>query len=293
MIFSALSLANNPLNAVKLAFYRGDEPDVPTAVSPRLVPTPVATLTLPSQGQAQPQIALVDIPLTANPDQQLAQRQQQSVQHATQEWQKGVRESSGTNRSPRINQYARAAQFGPGYAWCGFFVGFNYAQAGFTQAPHLASSVKARDFFLYRSLTDRSKAKNQQLEQLQQQQKQAGSTRQYFMLKGSADAQYIKSNPNRFAHITLETYAPQNLPIRPGDTALFTRGHVGLVTDYNPQTGVLKTIEGNTSGLGPNGKTWHQAVVRNEYNLKDPTVQKQFGGFGRPALADFKSEQIA
>ena len=66
--------------------------------------------------------------------------------------------------------------------------------------------------------------------------------------------------------------------IREGDTALFSRGHVGLVESYDPTSGRLVTIEGNSIG---------EAVRRRTYNLNDPRDRAAFEGFGRPARGDF------
>ena len=70
---------------------------------------------------------------------------------------------------------------------------------------------------------------------------------------------------------------PADLPIRPGDTALWERGHVGMVESYNRETGILTTVEGNIGNK----------VGRRTYNLNDPRVRAQFSGFGRPAADDF------
>lgn len=214
---------------------------------------------------------------------------QGTVTSAVKEWQAGVRESAGSNRSIRIDQYARNAKFGPGYAWCGFFVAFNYSQMGFKYPESLASYQKARDFFMYRSYTDHSAAKNKSLDQLRLQHQQQGNQRQYFTLPESPNHQYVKNYQKLFGHYAdqANTFTYQNLPLRPGDTVLYHQGHVGQVISYNQQTGKLITIEGNTSGTGPDGRQRSQAVVRKEYDLSKPSVRKIFDGFGRPALGDF------
>lgn len=221
---------------------------------------------------------------------QVAHKQRQAAASAEKEWKSGVRESGGANRGPRINQYARNAQFGPGYEWCGFYAAFNLTQVGFKHAPSLASYQKSRDFFMYRDYTNKSAATNQGLDDLRKQHQAQGSTRQYFMLSESPNAKYVKDYSRYFSHYdaAANTFNFRNLPIQAGDIALFHHGHIGMVHSYNPQTGKLVTLEGNTSGKGPDGKTWSQAVVMKEYDLSKAADRKRFDGFGRPALGDFK-----
>ena len=222
-------------------------------------------------------------------DIKLSQVQTKSVMFADKEWRMGVREW-GKNTSPRINAYASNAQFSPGYAWCGFFVAFNYAEAGFKYSPYLASAQKARDFFMYRSYTDRSNSTNNQLDQLRNQHAMQGSQRQYFMLEESPNRSYVREEGQCFRNYNAQAniFNYRTLPIRPGDTVVFS-GHVCMVDSYDRNTGKLKTIEGNATGIGPDGKTWEQAVVRCEYDLTNPAVRKKFDGFGRPAAYDFVS----
>lgn len=226
---------------------------------------------------------------TAMSSPQRSQIQRVLVSSAQREWQSGVRET-GRNRGPRIDAYARNAKFGPGHEWCGFFTAFNYSQAGFKYPESFASYQKARDFFLYRSYTSRSAQTHQNLDQLRQSHRAQGDGRQYMIMEGSAAIDYVNNYKRYYSHINLAemTYSWQNIPIQPGDVALFSRGHVGQVDSYNPQTGILVTIEGNTSGEGPDGKRWSQAVVRKSYDLSKPEVRARFDGFGRAALADFE-----
>lgn len=234
-------------------------------------------------------------PLNGPADAQLAELQQRSVASAQQEWQNGVRESGGRNRGPRVDDYARAAQMRPGGEWCGFFTGFNYQQNGFKDNPSLASYQKARDYFMYRTYTSQTGSeRNQQNDDLRAQHAQSGSSRQYFMLPESPNRQRVSRNGRwgneRYGHYNADanTFNFQNLPVRGGDTALFARGHVGMVESYNPATGILTTIEGNASGTGADGRRRSQAVVRKTYNLSDPSVRQQFDGFGRPSRFDFQ-----
>lgn len=228
-------------------------------------------------------------------DTQLAQLQQQSVASAQQEWQNGVRESGGANRGPRIDQYARNAGMSPGGEWCGFFTGFNYSQNGFRDAASLASYQKARDYFMYRSYTsDTGSTRNQENDQLRAQHAQQGSSRQYFMLEESPNRERVTRpgewGNQRYGHYNADpnTFNYQTLPVRSGDTVLFNRGHVGMVESYDPRTGLLTTLEGNTSGTGPDGRQRSQAVARKTYDLSNPAVRQQFDGFGRPSALDFQ-----
>lgn len=205
------------------------------------------------------------------------------------EWRSGVRETQGSNKSPRINQYARNAKFGPGYEWCGFFTAWNYSQAGFKHPEDFASYQKARDFFLYRSYTSRDSGLHQRLDNLRAEHKAEGSSRQYFIMPGSPTEQYVKNYSRFYGHVDLPsmTHSWRNLPIQPGDIALFSHGHIGQVVSYDPSTGKLETVEGNTSGKGPDGKNWSQALVRKSYDLSKESDRKRFDGFGRAALGDF------
>lgn len=223
---------------------------------------------------------------TAGPSDRI---QQVIVSTGLQEWRTGVRETGGSNRGARIDQYAANAKFGPGYAWCGFFTAWNYSQAGFKYPESFASYQKARDFFLYRSYTSRSPELNRSLDQLRQQQQAAGSSRQYFIMSGSPTYDYVRSQPQYYAHLDLAamTHGWQDLPLQPGDVALFSHGHVGTVVSYDQRTGRLETVEGNTSGMGPDGKTRSQAVVRKSYDLSKAADRALFDGFGRAAQGDF------
>ncbi|HEY9843437.1 MAG: hypothetical protein ACAI44_01235 [Candidatus Sericytochromatia bacterium] len=212
------------------------------------------------------------------------------VSSGLREWQQGVRESGGANRGARINQYAANAEFGPGYEWCGFFTAWNYSQAGFQYPEHFASYQKARDFFLYRSFTSRDPGLHRQQDQLRVQQQAEGSSRQYFIMAGSPTYDYVRDHPKYYAHVNLAamTHSWQSLPIQPGDVALFSHGHVATVVSYDRNSGRLETVEGNTSGTGPDGKFRSQAVVRKSYELSQADDRAKFDGFGRAAQGDFK-----
>lgn len=218
-----------------------------------------------------------------------AERQRMIVSSGMQEWQSGVKESGGSNRGPRIDAYAKNAKFGTGYEWCGFFTAFNYSKVGFKTPESFASYQKARDFFLYRSYTSRDSSLHTQLDQQRTSDQAAGSSRQYFAMAESNVFGYIDAYSRYYEHINPQDlkHTWQDIPIQPGDVALFNHGHVGMVVSYDPGSGKLVTIEGNTSGEGPDGKHWTQAVVRKTYDLSTSADRKRFDGFGRAAESDF------
>lgn len=215
-------------------------------------------------------------------DAQLQAIQSRTIASARRELEAGVREDHrlGDNRSPRIDQYARDAGMNPGGQWCGYFTGFNYAEAAresggrFRSNVHFHSFQKARAYFEYRNYTNNSATENRRLDELRTQQEAEGSTRRWMVLSGSGGERHARDHQRPY-----EAYEPNNLPIREGDTALFSRGHVGLVESYDPGSGRLVTIEGNSIG---------EAVRRREYNLNDPRDRAAFDGFGRPARGDFE-----
>ncbi|MBL1408692.1 CHAP domain-containing protein [Sphingobacterium sp. C459-1T] len=45
----------------------------------------------------------------------------------------GVREATGNNDGPRVEEYLGYTHLGSGYAWCASFISWVYAQAGFAQ----------------------------------------------------------------------------------------------------------------------------------------------------------------
>jgi hypothetical protein len=227
------------------------------------------------EGLPPPQVQAAQPP--AGPaDARLADLQSRTMDSARRELAAGVRDRGG-NRGERVDQYARSAGMPEGGAWCGYFTQFNYDQAArenrgrFGGALH--SFEKARSFFGYRSYTDARATTNARLDALREQHQGEGSARRFMVLEGSSGQRWAERN-NR-PH---EVFDPGTLPLRAGDTALFNRGHVGLVEGYDPRTGILTTIEGNAGG---------GQVLRREYDLNDPAVRARFEGFGRPALGDF------
>ncbi|MEE2902829.1 MAG: peptidoglycan-binding domain-containing protein [Myxococcota bacterium] len=212
-------------------------------------------------------------------DSRLARIQEQSLRSAQGELANGVREHGGRNRGDRVDEYARTARMGKGGEWCGYFTSFNYTQAArengleFSGQARMHSFQKSRSYFLYRNYTDNSTATNNRNDALRNEHNAAGSARRFMTFQGSDGDRYASRR-----NLPHEVYTnPADLPIRPGDTALWARGHVGMVESYNRETGILTTVEGNIGNR----------VGRRTYDLSDPNVRAQFSGFGRPAAGDF------
>jgi peptidoglycan hydrolase-like protein with peptidoglycan-binding domain len=212
-------------------------------------------------------------------DSELAQLQATAVSSARRELEAGVREQGGANRGARVEQYAARANMPPG-AWCGYFTGFNYSEAAraaggeFTGINGFHSMQKARSFFEYRSYTDNSAGTNARLDTLRETHLAQGSARRWMTLSGSGGQTHAARGGRPH-----EVYEPGNLPIRAGDTAVFSHGHVGMVESYDQRTGRLTTIEGNVGNR----------VQRKTYDLNNPQDRARFEGFGRPARGDFSS----
>lgn len=215
-------------------------------------------------------------------DAELARLQGRAVSSAQRELAAGVREDHriGEDRGPRIDQYARNAGMPAGGAWCGYFTGFNYSEAAresgmrFRENVRFHSMQKARSYFEYRTYTNASRAENQRLDTLRAEHEQQGSTRRWMTLSGSGGEQHARTHQRPH-----EVFEPNTLPIRPGDTAVFSRGHLGMVEAYDRESGRLTTIEGNSG----------DRVTRRTYDLNDPRDRARFEGFGRPARGDFVS----
>ncbi len=221
-------------------------------------------------------------PVTSGPaDAQLSQLQDRAVRFAESEI--GVHESGGTNRGARVDQYARNAGMPEGGAWCAYFVDFAYSEtarangADFSGRTKLHSYQKNYAWFAYGSYTarDQRRAREDGLA-LRAQHEAEGSTRRYLAIEGSEGHRFAASR--NLPHEVYSDY--RELPVRAGDTALFRRGHVGMVKSYDASTGQLVTIEGNTA----NG------VAERSYDLSDPAVLARFDGFGRPALSDLAGD---
>ncbi|MBI2378386.1 MAG: CHAP domain-containing protein [Deltaproteobacteria bacterium] len=218
----------------------------------------------------------------STPDARLEALQSSAVDVARGELARGVRAdpSLGPNRGARIDAYAKDAKMPTGLAWCGYFAQYAYGQAARdvggarTERMQLHSMQKARSYFMYRDYTNASAARNAELDVLADRQTSEGSARRYMVLEGSAGARFAKQ-----AGRSHDTHSPKDLPLRPGDIALFSKGHIGVVESYDQATGKLTTIEGNSTG---------GAVRRSTYDLNDPRQGAGFEGFGRPALGDFQ-----
>tara|TARA_Y100001934_G_scaffold274231_1_gene365908 strand:+ start:1268 stop:2335 length:1068 start_codon:yes stop_codon:yes gene_type:complete len=249
--------------------------------------TPPAT-TLPESTEANitnvltPSVATVDAVVEPAPeprsaDEILAELQLRSVKSAQSELAAGVREIGSTNRSPRVDEYTRAARMALGGEWCGYFVNWNYhvvaKELGGRFRLTMHSLQKGRDSYLYRSYTSISTATKARLDALAETHREQGSMRQLFVFENSSGHQRA-TRLRRPAEITNNF---QELPIRPGDTALFDWGHLGLVESYDAASGRLTTIEGNTGNR----------VKRKVYDLSKASERAKFVGFGRPALGDF------
>lgn len=196
---------------------------------------------------------------------QLEQKMAKALEVARQEWDKGVRETPGKpNRGKEVDKYAAAVGGIIGETWCGYYLGYCYDKAGLQDTLALASTYRAKKFF--------SEPHSDRLLL------EVGET----------------FNPSK------SQYTYSNLPIQPGDVVIFAekgQSHLGMVEAYNPQTGMLTTLEGNSGGgsakKGDGSDTEvvrdGNAVVRKLYNLTLKSIRDKFTGFGRPALRDFLS----
>lgn len=253
-------------------------PAAPTSPRPT---APSAAQTTPTSGPTPGSLQVQPGTPAARADGELAQLQARTMDAARRDLAAGVREEpgAGDNRGRRVDQYARDAGMNPGGEWCGYFSSFQYSEAArsaggtFEGRHHMHSMQKARAFFEYRSYTDNRPATNQRLDDLRARHEAEGSTRRWMTLSGSGGERHAVTHGRPH-----EVFEPGNLPIRAGDTAIYSHGHVGLVESYDQATGRLVTIEGNTGG----GR-----VARHEYDLNDPRVRARFEGFGRPARGDF------
>ena len=240
---------------------------------------PGAALQVPGSSLSQVRGAGGDTPA----DRDLADIQARGLASAQRELQAGVREQGGANRGPRVDEYARRSRMRPG-EWCGFFVGFNLSEGAratggeFEGINGLHSMQKGRAFFEYRSYTNNSRATNDRLDALRESHAAQGSTRRWMTLSGSGGQRHAAAR-NR-PH---EVFEPNTLPIRPGDVAIFGRGHLGMVESYDQSTGRLTTVEGNVGNR----------VQRKTYDLNNPRDRARFEGFGRPARGDFSGSSAA
>ncbi len=258
--------------------------------APRAVPTPAndasRVAARPSADAPEPLGTARPVAPTARVDgprdAELAAIQARGMDAARRELELGVREDRpryGDNRGPRIDAYAARGGMRPGGEWCGYFSGFALSEgarasgADFAGVTSMHSMQKARSFFEYRSYTNASRAENERLDALRARHEAEGSTRRWMVLSGSGGERHARTHDRPH-----ETFEPNTLPLRAGDVAIFSRGHVGLVESYDPASGRLVTIEGNSLG---------EAVRRRTYDLNDPAARAGFEGFGRPARDDY------
>lgn len=214
----------------------------------------------------------------------LERLQRLAIESARRELALGVREVGAPNRGPRVDLYARVAGMPSGGQWCGYFASFNYAQAARSQGRSwtgqrsLHSVGKVRAFFLYRSYTQRwTSERVARWEEIRRAHQAQRSVRRYMVLSGSSGQRYAAAR-----RLSCEVFAGfRDLPLRPGDFVVWSRGsgqgHLGLVETYQPSSGRLATIEGNTSNR----------VRRRTYDLSQEAQRRGIDGFGRPALGDF------
>jgi peptidoglycan hydrolase-like protein with peptidoglycan-binding domain len=262
--------------------WRAPRAAVRTPSAAHEAPRPAA----PPPGDAAPLGPATPVAATARidgpRDAELAALQARGMDAARRELELGVREDHarhGDNRGPRIDAYAARGGMRPGGEWCGYFSGFALSEgarasgADFAGVTSMHSMQKARSFFEYRSYTNASRAENERLDALRARHEAEGSTRRWMVLSGSGGERHARAHERPH-----EPFEPHTLPLRAGDVAIFSRGHVGLVEGYDPTSGRLVTIEGNSLG---------QAVRRRTYDLSDPAVRAGFEGFGRPARGDY------
>jgi hypothetical protein len=68
--------------------------------------------------------------------------------------------------------------------------------------------------------------------------------------------------------------------------------HIAFVTGWDAEAKVLRTIEGNRTGMGADGKRKRESVVVCTYDLKDPKVLRTMYGAGRLSTKDFGTEVV-
>jgi hypothetical protein len=68
--------------------------------------------------------------------------------------------------------------------------------------------------------------------------------------------------------------------------------HIALITGWDAESKILRTIEGNRTGMGADGKRKRESVVVCLYDLKDPKVLRTMYGAGRLSVKDFGDEEV-
>lgn len=268
----------SPRNRSRRAGNAIRRPDLAPRAPRSAEPAPEGSISARELYRPPAPVTVSPVPTGGPADDRLRALQSQAVRVA--EGELGVRETPPrTNRGPRVDQYARNAGMPVGGAWCAYFVNYAYSETArgnggdFSGRHTIHSYQKSYAWFSYGSLTARDQARARaDGAALRERHQAAGSTRRFMAIEGSPGDRYASARD--LPHEVYRNH--RELPIRAGDTALFRRGHVGMVKSYDPATGALVTIEGNTA----NG------VTERRYDLSDPAVLARFDGFGRPALSD-------
>lgn len=142
-------------------------------------------------------------------------------------YQGGTRETNGPNRGKLVDQIHRDNNAHPknSYAWCGIFVGANYAKAG-VRKEMLRKGVFWSGIRLHMFLTQGT----------------------YTNGKRSPWWQPHPHVDLRGKHGAAEKHAIAAFAPQPGDIVLFKQnfGHVGIVDGYDPSTGHIDVMEGNS-----------------------------------------------
>lgn len=140
----------------------------------------------------------------------------------------GSWETQGNNRGPMLTPMNQSnfASGQEGYEWCGIYVGHAHAKAGI-RPEILKKNVFWSGYRLHLFFT----------QGLDVNQRKVGS---FWQPHQNLSLHGLRGEARKAA---LDAYKP-----RPGDVALFRSdySHVGIVDSYNPQTGELMILEGNS-----------------------------------------------
>lgn len=159
---------------------------------------------------------------------------------------------------------------------------------GFKYPMNMGSTDKAAAFFVYKDFTAApGKGLNPRFAEAQKADMAAGTGRQLFLLKDSAEGNmktYMQSQPHNYSAYDADknTYDWQHLPIRKGDMVLMRPKvkapngpeHAAMVKDYDPKTGIMIVIQGNP-------------LAESSFDLTRPEDRAKFLAFGRPSPNDY------
>lgn len=238
---------------------------------------------------------------------ELLLRQMTAAGYADNEWRAQVTEA----RNPgRIDHYASVPRFGNRIVdrnvdWCGFFVAYNLHGAGMDRdlAAGFNHVNNVEAFFNYRHSggSNRRRVPGWAREpggewmELNELHRLRGSERSWT----AHDS--ITSSVDRGALDELE--------FRPGDVALIdlqgngSADHIVMIRSWDPDTGILETVEGNSVGQVvsridsqgqpvtrryPAGDERGTAVTVNRFDLRNRRDLRRLYGVGRPSLMDFR-----